>query len=155
MRSLRRALLLLAVIGACMCAADDDAIVTVSVTVPKPVAAQAGARLAGDTHAPTPILMLQDLEVGAGEGLTVHVLGPREPGSGKPGTLLAVASLVGSRQRSLAEPRKRMTMAVPLNDEGTRLVKGHSEVVLTLQVLGSPGRPALKFTRAYFDEGAE
>jgi hypothetical protein len=98
--------------------------------------------------------MLEDLEVGAGEGLTVHVLGPAEPGSRKPGVLLAVASLVGSRQRSLAEPRKRMTLAVPLNEEAARLVKGRSEVYLTLQVLGSPGRPALEFTKAYFDEGA-
>jgi len=133
-----------------MCAADPKAETTMRLTVPKKVADQAAARAAGDAASPPPILMLEDVELGSGEGLTIRVLGPAE-GSTRP--VLAESGMVGSRQKVLQAPVQLMTLAVPLNDKASRLLKGKAEIALTLQVDGSPGRPPLKVKRAYFDTG--
>ncbi|HEV8582510.1 MAG TPA: hypothetical protein VGX68_25880 [Thermoanaerobaculia bacterium] len=136
-----------------MCAARPDAETTIRLAVPKQVAAEAAARASGNAAAPPPVLMLENLEVGAGEGLTIQVLGPAEPGSSKPRPVLGVAATVGSPQRVPKAPLRRLTLAVPLNDKASRLLAGKSEVSLTLQVEESPGRPPLKFKRAYFEAG--
>jgi hypothetical protein len=136
-----------------MCAADPNTETTVRLTVPKKVADQAAARAAGNAASPPPILKLEDVELGSGEGLTIRVLGPAEPGSSRSRPVLAESGMVGSRQKVLQAPVQKMTLAVPLNEQASRLLKGKSEITLTLQVDGSPGRPPLKVKRAYFDTG--
>jgi hypothetical protein len=117
--------------------------VTLRLTIPREVAGHAAARTRGDASSPPPILVLQNAVVGAGEGLTLEVLGPD-------GAVLAVSGLVGERQATLAQPVERMTLVVPLNDEGSRLLNGRTEVTLTLHLRDSPGRPALDMERAFF-----
>jgi len=142
-----------AVAGALMCATNESAQTTVRLIVPQQVSAQAASRVAGEAASPSPILMLKGLEVGQGEGLTIEVVGPPEPGSSGPGPVLAVAAMVGLPQKEPVAPLQRMTLAVPLNEKASRLLAGKNEVRLTLQVEDSPGRPPLKFERAYFDTG--
>jgi hypothetical protein len=120
--------------------------VTLRLQVPQDVAGHAAARVRGDASSPPPILVLRNLVIGAGEGFTLEVFGPD-------GERLAVSGLLGERQAALAQPVERMTLVVPLNDEGSRLVSGRKEVALTLQLSDSPGRPALQFERAYFQSG--
>jgi hypothetical protein len=48
-----------------------------------------------------------------------------------------------------------MNLVVPLNLKASRLLAGKSTVTLTLRVDDSPGRPPLKFKRAYFDTGED
>ena len=141
-----------AVASVLMCAAQPSAETTVRLKVPKQIAAQQAARAAGDARAPSPVLMLEDVEVGAGEGLTIQVLGPAGPGASRARPVLGMAATVGPPQTAPKPPVRRMTLAVPLNEEGSRLLAGKSEVTLVLQVEDSPGRQ-LKFKRAYFDTG--
>jgi len=135
--------------GLLMCAANPEPGMTIRLAVPKQVAAQAAARAAGDASSPPPVLMLEDLEVGNGEGLTLRVLGPAEPGSSGPRPVLAVSATVGSPQKVPAAPVQHLTLAIPLNEKASRLLKGKSEVTLTLEVEDSPGR-TLRLKRAYF-----
>lgn len=153
MNDVVRALVWPVVAGALTCAANESAQTTVRLTVPQRVSAQAALRAAGEAASPPPILMLEGLELGQGEGLTIEVVRPPEPGSSEPGPVLAVAAMVGLPQKEPVAPLQRMTLAVPLNEKGSRLLAGKSEVRLTLQVEDSPGRPPLKFERAYFDTG--
>lgn len=152
MRYVGVVLLGMAAAGVLMCAAQPDTRTTIRLTVPREVSAQAESRAAGNAISPPPILMLEDLEVGDGEGLTLLVLGP-EPGSEKPRPVLGQAATVGLPQKVPKEPLQKMTLAVPLNETASRLLAGKSEVSLTLEVEGSPGRSPLKFKRAYFDPG--
>ena len=151
----RASLLALWATAACvlMCAARPEAETTIRLAVPEQVAAEAASRAAGDAAAPPPILMLEDLEVGDGEGLTILVLGPAGPGSSKPRPILGVAATVGTPQKVPKAPLRRLTLAVPLNDKASRLLAGKNEVSLTLPVEDSPGRPPLKLKRAYFETG--
>jgi hypothetical protein len=155
MRRAAEALLWAAVASVLMCAAQPSAETTIRLKVPKQVAAQQAARAAGDAAAPSPVLMLEGLELGSGEGLTIQVLGPAEPGASRPRPVLGVAATVGPPQKALRAPLRHMTLAVPLNEKASRLLAGKSEVTLLLQVEDSPGRPPLKFKRAYFDTGEE
>ena len=123
---------------------------TLHLTVPVEVAARAARRSAGDATTSPPILILEGVEVGDDEGLTISVLGPAEPGSSGP--VLAVTGLVGRPQTSPRAPLRKMTLAVPLNDRAAKLLVGRSDVVLTLRVTNSPGRPALKIDRAFFQD---
>ncbi len=136
-----------------MGASEPAARIKIPLTVPKRVAAEAASRAAGNAAAPSPVLMLEDVEVGAGEGLSILVLGPPEPGTSRPGPMLGVASTVGRPQKVPAAPLRHMTLAVPLNDQGSRLLAGKSQVNLVLELDNSPGRTPLKFKRAYFDTG--
>lgn len=153
MRHVGPVLLGMAAASVLMCAARPETRTTLRLTVPREVSAQAASRAAGDASAPPPILMLEDLEVGDGEGLTILVLGPSEPGSGKPRPVLGQAATVGLPQKVPKMPLQKMTLAVPLNDTALRLVVGKKKVELILEVEDSPGRSPLKFKRAYFDPG--
>src|SRR5262249_28168240 len=133
-------------------APDVGSETTVHLTVPKTVAAWAARRAAGDTQAPVPILILEGVELGDAEGITIQVLGPSEPGMAAPGPVLAVTSMVGRPQKTPQSPLHKTTLAVPLNDRAAQLLAGRSDVTLTLQVIKSPGRPALKIERAFFQE---
>jgi hypothetical protein len=107
------------------------------------------AKLAGDETA-TPVLVLERVEIGAGEGMTIEVLGPPDPETGER-ALLAVSGSVGASQKELAEPREYPTLVVPLNETASRLLAGKREITLTLRLRDSPGRAPLKVERAYFD----
>jgi hypothetical protein len=131
-----------------MCAADPGAEIAMRVSVPKEVSAQATARARGDAAAPAPVLVLEGVELGRGEGLTFDVLGPADHKSGTR-LVLAVTGLVGEPQKVLVEPRQVMTLVVPLNDRALPLMAGKTEIALTIRV-EDPGRPRLKFKRAFF-----
>lgn len=146
-------LLWVAAASVLMCAAQPGTRTTIRLDVPREVSAQAASRAAGNVSSPPPILMLEGLEVGDGEGLTLLVLGPAEPGSGKPRPFLGQAATVGLSQKVPKTPLQTLTLAVPLNETASRLLAGKSKVVLTLEVEDSPGRSPLKFKRAYFDPG--
>lgn len=156
MRRARHAFAWPAMVAALTCAAQPDASTTaLLLEVPPEVARHAAARAEGDASSPPPILMLEELEVGAGEGLTLHVLGPADqpdPKTGEP-MVLAVAGTVGSPQNSPAAPVQVMDLVLPLDDDSLQLLVGKNEVRLTLRVVNSPGRPPLKFKRAYFHAG--
>jgi hypothetical protein len=145
-------LLWVAAASVLMCAAQPDTRTTIRLTVPREVSAQAESRAAGNASSPPPILVLEGVEIGNEEGLTILVLGP-EAASGKPRPILGQAATVGLPQEIPKEPLQKMTLAVPLNDTASRLLAGKSTVSLTLALEGSPGRPPLKLQRAYFDPG--
>lgn len=133
-----------------MCAAADPGAETaVRVSVPKEVAAQAAARARGDAAAPAPVLILEGVELGRGEGLTFDVLGPADRRKSGARPVLAVTGLVGEPQKVLVEPRQIMTLVVPLNDRALPLLAGKSEIALTIHVEDA-GRPRLRFKRAFF-----
>jgi hypothetical protein len=119
--------------------------------VPKQVADHAARRVAGDAQAPPPILMLQGLETGANESLTIHVLGESLV-VGKSGPELAVTGLVGSpdaTERSL--PLQKTNLPVPLNDDAAKLLAGRSEITLILHVESNKTpRKNLKIDRVFF-----
>jgi hypothetical protein len=143
---------LLMLMTAASCAAQPHGSMSLRIPIPAQVSRHAAARAAGDAAAPAPVLMLEDLEVGDGEGLKLQILGPADPKTGKPGPVLAVASTVGSPQATPRPPLQRMTLAIPLNDRAVAYLQGKKEARLVLQVANSPGRPAPKFKRAYFHE---
>jgi hypothetical protein len=120
--------------------------VTIRLTVPKAVAAEASARVAGNASASAPILRLEGLQVRVGERVTIEVLGPRDPKS-KMQPLLAVAGLIGSNKKDPNAPMEKMDLVVPLNDEGTRLVARSRTITLTLRWRNSRAR--LKWNRAF------
>jgi hypothetical protein len=122
----------------------------VQVAVPKEVSARAAARLSGDSTAAPPVLVLDGLELGNNEGLTIRVMGPPESESSKAGAILGVAGMVGRRHNRQAAPLQKTMLVVPLNDRALKLLASHSEITLTLQVRNNPGRPPLKVDRVYF-----
>lgn len=146
-----RAVLWITVAGILASAAAEAAEMTLRLTVPKSVAAHAARRAAGDASAPPPILILEGVEVAPDEGLEITVLGPPGETSGS-GKILAVTGMVGSLQGTPRPPLQKVTLPVPLNDEAARLLAGRREVTLTLRVSDRPGRPPLKFDRAFFRE---
>jgi hypothetical protein len=115
----------------------------VEVSVPQQVSTVARSRLAGNDVA-VPILVLEGIELGAGEGITIRILGPP-----KARVLMGIAGMVGRRQRTLAEPLKKVTLTVPLTDRALRLLADAGQVRLTLKV-DSPDRPALNVDHVYF-----
>ena len=118
----------------------------VEVTVPPSVSAQAAARLSGDASAPAPVLVLDGVELGQGEGIAIRVLGAPE------GPVLGSAATVGQRQSRPAGPMVRQTLIVPLNDRSLELIAGKSSIVLFLRVESAPERPPLEIDRIYFRE---
>ena len=122
----------------------------VRVAIPKAVSAYARARLSGETRAQPPILVLEGLELGQNEGLTIRVLGPTEPSSAKTGQVLGVVGTVGHKQHRPVAPLRKMTLLVPLNDRALAVLADNSEVTLTLIVENNPSRPPIKAERVYF-----
>ncbi len=117
-----------------MCAAAEPRrATTLRLTVPKHAAS-------------APVLMLEGLEVVAGERMTIEVLGPPDPQT-KAQPVLAVSGLVGSNQRTGAAPIETMNLVVPLNDKASRLLSNSEEITLTLRLRS--GRHPLKWKRAY------
>jgi hypothetical protein len=117
--------------AAAMCATQSLPSSSLRLSVPERVAAY-------------PILALEGVEIGAGEGWTLEVYDEARR------EIFAITGLVGERQSKLAEPRERLTMMVPLNEKASRAMAGKKEITLTLVLRDSPGREALKIDRAYF-----
>jgi hypothetical protein len=113
--------------------------------VPSQVAEAAARRAAGDAQAPPPILMLQGLETGANESLTIRVLGESGP-------VLAVTGLVGTPGATEnSAPLQKTNLPVPLNDRAAKLLAGKSEITLVLQVESNKApRKSLKIDRVFF-----
>jgi len=149
---MRHALLWMVLAAILTSASDGGSETILHLPVPKTVAAQAALRTAGDRRVPPPILILEGVELGAAEGITIQVLGPPEPGSSGLGPVLAVTSMVGRPQKTPHPPFHKVTLAVPLNDRAAKFLAGRSDVTLTLKVTKSPGRPAVKVARAFFKE---
>lgn len=103
-------------------------------------------RLPVPKNTATPVLMLEDLEVKAGERMTIEVLGPPDAKShAKP--LLAVSGLVGTGGSTENAPTEKMELVIPLNEKAAPLMANHAEVTLTLRL--RYGQHRLKFKRAY------
>jgi hypothetical protein len=109
-------------------------------------------RATGEAKAPPPILILEGVELGEGEGITVRVLGPSAAGSSVPAPVLRSASMVGQAQKVPKPPLRKTTLAIALNDRAVELLAGRSEISLTLSVTNSPGRARLKVARVFFQE---
>jgi hypothetical protein len=156
MRRARHAFAWPAMVAALTCAAQPDgSTLPLLLKVPPEVSRHVAARAKGDASSPPPILMLEQVEVGAGEGLNIHVLGPADqpdPKTGEP-MILAVAGTVGSPQKAPEAPVQVMDLVIPLDDKALALLAGKEEIRLTLRVVNSPGRPPLKLKRAYFHTG--
>jgi len=57
---------------------------------------------------------------------------------------------VDSTKVQVAVPKEvSARAAAPLNERALKLLAGHSEITLTLQVRNNPGRPPLKVDRVY------
>jgi hypothetical protein len=104
-------------------------------------------RLPAPKNAATPVLMLENLEVKAGERMTIEVLGPPDAKTKKQ-PVLAVSGLVGTGGSTDNAPTEKMDMVIPLNEKAAPLMAGRGEVTLTLRL--RYGRHRLKFQRAYF-----
>src|ERR1700686_626123 len=125
---MKPAILAVSLAAAMTCAAADSGKeTTIRLAVPKQVAAEAAARASGHASASAPVLMLEGLEVIAGERMTIEVLGPPDPKS-KARPLLAVSGLVGSGPGGEAAPVETMDLVVPLNDRASRLLANRDEV---------------------------
>ena len=83
--------------------------------------------------------MLEDLEVKAGERMTIEVL------AGK--TVLAVSGLVGTGGSTESAPTQKMDLVIPLNEKAAPLMASRGDITLTLRLRYAPHR--LKFKRAY------
>jgi hypothetical protein len=128
------------------CAAAEQ---SVRVAIPREVAAQAAARAHGDAYAPLPVLVLEDVAIGRGEGMTLNVFGPADRRT-KRRPLLAVTGLVGAGSDGIPSgPAQAMTLVIPLNDRAVPLVAGKKTITLTLQIENGR-RPPLQFRRAFF-----
>lgn len=127
---------------------------TLHVSIPRDVAAQAARRLAGDAAAPAPILMLHGLEFGANEGFKIEVLG--EPRSGASPVSLAVTGLVGHPQRTPRLPLRKIDLPVPLNDAAAQMLANQSEVTIILRFEHlDRERPPVKVDSVFFSSSTK
>jgi hypothetical protein len=117
--------------------------------VPKQVADRAARRVAGDALTPPPVLILQGLETGANESLTIRIFA-----DSKTGPLLAETGMVGDPGATEnSAPLQKTNLPVPLNDQAAKLLAGKGEITLVLQVVSSKTpRKSLKIDRVFFQE---
>lgn len=125
----------------------------IRVTVPPEVARAATAKAISDPKAPGPVLVLEDVEVGAGEGVTFSVLAPSTDPDVPP-LVLAVSGLAGRSQETPAQPLSKMRMIVPLNSRANEVLAGKSVVTLTLR-LKNPRRSPLRVGSASLSIAAD
>jgi len=96
-----------------------------------------------------PILALEGVELGNGEGLTLEVLGETGEASSER-VLFGTASVVGHRQARPATPIWKANLLVPLTERAARMLAGRHDINLTLRVRNNPDRAPLKLDRVYF-----
>jgi hypothetical protein len=130
------------------CVLQGDADTQVVVAVPDQISRAAAAQLAGG-NAANPILILDDVEVGQGEGLTFSVLSTPADSSTPP-AVLATTGVVGKSQGVPAEPVMKMKLVVPLNERAAAVLAGQTSVTLTLRLKNAATHPPLHIARAYF-----
>jgi hypothetical protein len=119
----------------------------IRVLVPADVSRAAAANLTLNTKAPGPILTLDGVEVGKGEGLTFSVLATSADPHVPP-TVLAVTGIVG-KSGAPTQPLTKMQLVVPLNAHANEVVAGKTAVTLTLR-LKNPARGPLRVGKATF-----
>jgi len=151
MAVIKRAMFAAAIGVMMMCAAADPRMeTTIELAVPKPVAAEASIRASGDASATAPVLMLEGVEVIAGERMTIEVLGPADAKT-KKRPILAVSGIVGSGKPPADAPKQTMDLIVPLNEKAARFIAKSETIKLTLRLRN--GSHPLKLKRAYFATG--
>jgi len=149
MRRLEIALLFPLLAGVLMCGPSESSETKLHLVVPKILSEQAARRLAGEADAPSPVLILEGVQVVMNQGLTIDVLGEPKRGSSRPGPLLAVAGVVAQEPPESANSAvHKITITVPLNEKAAELLARQSQVTLTLKV---EGEGKIKLDRAYFD----
>jgi len=151
---MRLLLAFLPILGMALAAAAHATETKLLLTIPKDVSEAAVRRMAGNVDAPPPVLMLSGLETRAGEGLRIEVF-LEDLGAEDPRPIVGVTGLIGSHQAPALLPLRKMDLPVPLNDSVLKMLAGKRSVELKLRVEGTPGRPALKFQRAYLYVGKE
>jgi hypothetical protein len=149
MRPLEIALLFPLLAGVLMSGPSESSETRLHLVVPKILSEQAARRLAGESDAPPPILILEGVQVVMNRGLTIDVLGEPKRGSSRTGPLLAVAGVVAQEPpESPNSTVHKINITVPLNDKAAELLAKQSQVTLTLKV---EGEGKIKLDRAYFD----
>ncbi len=149
MRLLEIAILFPLTAGVLMPSPRDASETKLHVVVPKILSEQAARRLAGDSDAPAPVLILEGVQVFMNQGLTIDVLGEPKRGSSRSGPVLAVTGVVA--QQPPETPRSaphKITITVPLNEKAAELLAKQTQITLTLRV---EGEGKIKLDRAYFE----
>ena len=135
-------MLALTLVIAMMCAGAELLETQLRLEIPRKVATQEIA----------PVLMLDDLEVTLGKRMTIEVLGPPDPETGKR-PILAVEGLTGSNDPPKDARKTTMDLVVPLNERAARLMADRDEITIILRP--RDGREPLKFRRAHLAEDAK
>jgi hypothetical protein len=120
------------------------------IKVPRELSDAAAGRSGQKALAKLPVLILEGVEIGDGEGVSFKVLSGTARDASHDRVILAEAGTVGQPQKTLKEPLQKINLTVPLNDKSLSLIAGQKEVTLGLRIMDSQGRPALKVARAYF-----
>jgi hypothetical protein len=108
--------------------------------------------IAAGEYRGAPVLALEGVELGKGEGLTIEVLG-ETGGASAEKILFGTASIVGHRQASPAKPVWKANLRVPFTERAARTLVDRHEIELTLRVRNNPDRAPLKLDRVYFQPG--
>jgi hypothetical protein len=155
MTSPYRSLCALSLMAIATCAGDSRApLIMLDLDVPAEIARRAEARSAGDAAAPTPVLRLEDVELGAGERLSLELRDPDAARDDETG-IFGQAATVGSGDGAYAPPVLPTTLVIPLNDNGCRFLAGKQHVRLALRVESDGARPPLRIARLRFETNGE
>lgn len=106
----------------------------IELSIPQSVSQWAAAKMRGEHGAPTPVLWLEGIEVGADEGLRLEVV---RVGHREEQPILGSAATVGMPQDTPREPVESMTLVIPLTEAAAELLVDREEVVLVLRVASS------------------
>jgi len=120
------------------------------VVVPIEISDRAAASVAGRDPEFTPVLMLEGLEVGEGEGFSFEVRAGPAQGSTELGPVLAVSGLEGRQQEKPSKSVHKVDLPIPLNRKSLDLLAGKKEVTIILKLKGSAARSPLKVDHAFF-----
>jgi hypothetical protein len=120
----------LAILGVAFAQANETKL---QLTIPRDVSEAAARRIAGNSDAPAPVLMLSGLETRVNEGLKIEVF-VEDPGAEDPRPIVGSTGLMGSHQASANLPVRKMDLPVPLNDSVLKMLAGKHSVELKLRV---------------------
>ena len=123
------------------------------VAVPIEISHRAAASVAGRDPEFTPVLMLEGLEVGEGEGFSFEVRAGPAQDSTELGPVLAVSGLEGRQQEKPSKSVHKIDLPIPLNHKSLDFLAGKKEVAIILKLKGSAARSPLKVDHAYFLTG--
>ena len=120
------------------------------VVVPIEISERAAATVAGRDPEFTPVLMLEGLEVGEGEGFSFEVRAGPAQGSTELGPVLAVSGLEGRQQEKPPKSVHKVDLPIPLNRKSLDFLAGKKEGTIILKLKSSVVRSPLKVDRAFF-----